>query len=189
MRWKHTPLHICFNHHRFGSSRASICEEGPLSTNQTPANSLLYFQSTTLPPPPPRLPPIVTRFVFLPLRPSLSGLDGHHYRGEVRFIHGEQRRPSPGKGAEGTGKRANTSISILKLGNYRRLARPGKLSTCITFILNTTELHASQVEVWVIHTFPGAHCASSSPQQEQAARQQQPVPLCSRSPSDTQTQG
>lgn len=73
---------------------------------QTNTSHLLSLRRTVIHPPPvpPHLPPIVTRSVFLPLRPPFSGLDGHYCRGEVTFIHGHDRRPSPWKGVGRTGK-------------------------------------------------------------------------------------
>lgn len=63
---------------------------------QTNSHSLSLRLTVIHPPPvPPHLPPIVTRSVFLPLRPPFSGLDGHYCWGEVTFIHGHDRRPSP----------------------------------------------------------------------------------------------
>lgn len=60
----------------------------------------------------PCLPPMVSCFVLLSLRPPLSGLDGHHCRGESVFIHGHDRRPSPEKGEGGAGRKNNTYQSL-----------------------------------------------------------------------------
>lgn len=87
----------------------------PLPTSQTPANKHSHVHFTTSrshPPLPPRLPSIVTRSVFLPLRPPFSGLDGHYCRGVVAFIHGHDRRPSPGKGAGKTGRENKHTIRL-----------------------------------------------------------------------------
>lgn len=73
---------------------ASLCTirvyaaDAQLSTDQTPANTHFHSHYVARPP---RLPPMVTRFVFLPLRPPPSCLDGHHCRVKVAFIHGHGR--------------------------------------------------------------------------------------------------
>ncbi|KAK5867068.1 hypothetical protein PBY51_011587 [Eleginops maclovinus] len=89
----------------------------PLPENQTPANKHVTFPtSCSHQTPPPCLPPMVTGSVFLPLRPPFSGLDGHHCRGEVRFINGHDQRPSPGKGVGGTGRENKHSSLGFKAG-------------------------------------------------------------------------
>lgn len=193
---KYTPFAICAHslYRRRTGSSAGVTRRGTrCQQTQTPANkhftsTLTLTTSRFAQPPPPRLPPMVTRFVFLPLRPPLSGLDGHHCRGEVAFIHGHDRRPSPGKGVgRRDGEREQTHIiRLYKLAGTGHLAsfsmRPVRLSTratSATFHVKYKQKWGSIAELrgWGIRTFPGAHVSSSSPQQEQAARRQQPESL------------
>ncbi len=133
----HAFSHMCAQftacRRRTGSSagvtlRLSRCQQTkPRQTSKhftsTLTPTMSHSHPPPPPPPPPRLPPIVTRSVFLPLRPPFSGLDGHHCRGEVAFIHGHDRRPNPGKGAGGDGgEKTNTHHQALKLGATGHLA-------------------------------------------------------------------
>lgn len=109
---KHTPFAICAHslYRRRTGSSAGVTQRVTRCQQTKPRQTYTNTSSCSHRPTPPRLPPMLTRFILLPLRPPLSGLDSHHCRVEVTFIHGHDRRPSPGEGVGGTeGKNKHTS--------------------------------------------------------------------------------
>lgn len=108
---------------RTGSSTGVTRRGNPLPTSQTPANKHSHYRRAAINQPPPPPPCLLTSdgdplclsspsaSAFWPGWPSLTGVEG-------MFIHGQDRRPSPGEGfIGGTGReRTNTHYEAKSWG-------------------------------------------------------------------------